>query len=304
VLRALAGGSGLPDDQLRTAVVGYHASFLRNAETLADCGFAVSYFAGRADDIYHASRPLSELNPAEFDCVLVADESSEEEFCKELAAKGAKPIRIMQIVKAHVSVLKSLSYRGVVSCLNPYKQAVITAVVAISDPDGIIIECGVYMGGTTIQMALLQRLLGIKRLIFALDTYQGMPEPTEADYGGGFIYTAGMFSDTRRNLVQSYYQKAGVAEDIQIVPGLCQTTLPTIIRQNPNVAFAFLDTDQYAGTKGGLDTIGPILKKGAAIVIDDTTVRGVNVAIKEALERDPGLARSPVLMNFDLVMRR
>ena len=92
--------------------------------------------------------------------------------------------------------------------------------------------------------------------------------------------------------------------DIQIVPGLCQETLPAIIAKNPNVAFAFLDTDQYAGTKGGLDMVGPILKSGDVIVVDDTRVKGVDVAIQEALARDPGLVRAPVLMNFDLVLRK
>lgn len=304
VLRAMAGILDTPNAPLTTALVGYHPAFIRNAEALTDCGFTISYFAGNPDDIYHASRPLSELVPSQFDCVLLADASSEESLYRDLVAKGAKPIRIVRLIEAHIAVLKSMRYRGVVSCLNPYKQAVVTAVMAITDPKGIVVECGVYMGGTTIQMALLQRFLGLKRPIFALDTYEGMPEPTAADYGGGFIYTAGMFADTRQNLVQSYYRKAGVENDIQIVPGLCQETLPAIIANNPNVAFAFLDTDQYAGTKGGLDMVGPILKNGDVIVVDDTRVKGVDVAIQEALARDSGLVRAPVLMNFDLVLRK
>ena len=95
-----------------------------------------------------------------------------------------------------------------------------------------------------------------------------------------------------------------IRADIEIVPGLCQETLPAIITKNPNVAFAFLDTDQYAGTKGGLDMVGPVLRKGDIIVVDDTSVRGVDVAIGEALAKDRGLMRAPVLMNFDLVFRR
>lgn len=302
VIRALSGAA--PHAPVRTALVGYHFSLIKNAEALADCGFALSYFAGRADDVYHVSRPLSELKPSEFDCVLVADENSEEKLCRDVAVLGAKPIRVMQIVEAHIFALKSMRFRGVVSCLNPHKQAVITAALAITDPQGVVVECGVYMGGTTIQMALLQRFLGLKRKIYALDTYEGMPEPTAADYGGGMVYTAGMFADNRQNLVQSYYRKAGVEAGIEIVPGLCQDTLPAIIRGNPRVALTFLDTDQYAGTKGGLDMIGPILKKGELIVVDDTGVKGVDVAIREALAKDTGLVRAPVLMNFDLVLRR
>ena len=159
------------------------------------------------------------------------------------------------------------------------------------------------MGGTTIQMALLQRALGLKRRIYALDTFEGMPEPTASDYGGGMVYTAGMFADNRQGLVQSYYRKAGVEADIEIVPGLCQDTLPGIIAKTPHVAFAFLDTDQYAGTNGGLDMIGPVLRCGDVIVVDDTSVHGVDTAIREALARDAGLVRAPVLMNFDLVFR-
>jgi predicted O-methyltransferase YrrM len=88
---------------------------------------------------------------------------------------------------------------------------------------------------------------------------------------------------------------AGVDNDITIVKGLCQETLPNILSQNPKLKFALLDTDQYAGTKGGLDCIVPTISTDAIIVVDDTTVHGVNNAIEETLREFPGLARFPTV---------
>ena len=65
-----------------------------------------------------------------------------------------------------------------------------------------------------------------------------------------------------------------------------------------------LDTDQYSGTKGGL-TIGvPHLLPKGLIIVDDTTVHGVDEAIKESQIEFPGLVRCNVLENFDLLYLR
>jgi predicted O-methyltransferase YrrM len=303
VLKALFRRANAQGAPIRTAIVGSHHSLFENAEFLAELGFELSYFAGRPNDVYHVSKPLLELVATDFDCILLADETREEQLYNQVVATGAAPIRIIQLLNAHISVLKSMKTDGTVSCLNPRKQAIVTALLAIADPKGIVVECGVYMGGTTIQMALLQRALGVKRRIFALDTYEGMPEPTASDFGGGFVYEGGTFADTHKELVGSFYRKAGVNADIDMVQGLCQDTLPAIIGKNSNVAFAFLDTDQYAGTKGGLEAIAPILQNNAVILIDDTTVHGVDTAIREALAQDQTLVRAPLVMNFDMVWR-
>jgi len=286
--------------RLRTAFFGSHP-LISYSECLKDFGFDISFFCGDKNNVFIKYDDAAKLNAQDFDCALVADEHNEEKLCALASSHGLSPIRIMRLVNAHISVLKKMHFRSVKTCLHPYKQAIITAAVGITNSSGTIVECGVFLGGTTVQIALLNRELGIDRKIFALDTYEGMPTPTDKDFGGGFVYTAGMFSENRHDLVQAYFRKAGVDQDITIIKGLCQETLPSILSKNPQVAFALLDTDQYAGTKGGLDCIAPTLSANAIIIVDDTSVHGVDVAIKESLRTVPGLARFPTLFNFDII---
>jgi hypothetical protein len=195
VLRSTIASDSKACTSLRTAFVGSHP-LISHSECLRDFGFDISFFCGPEESEFIKNNDIANLNIKNFDCALVADEHHEEKLCALVNSCGLKPISIMQIVDAHISVLKKMHFRSAKSCLNPYKQAIITAAVAIANASGTIVECGVYLGGTTIQIALLNRELGLGHKIFALDTYEGMPEPTARDFGGGFVYSAGMFKDT------------------------------------------------------------------------------------------------------------
>ena len=290
--------------RLRAAVVGHDRSILSLSEQMGDAGFDIRFFAGHSDDRMHPSDSLETLKPNNFSVALVIEEDStrEQHLVATLNKIGIPVVRLRLLIDAHFQVLNKMSYFSSKPCLNASKQAIIAAAIATTNPEGIIVECGVYMGGTTIYMALLQEALDLKRQIFALDTYEGMPEPVLKDHGGGFVYTSDMFTDNRKEIVAEYYRKSGVDHLITMVPGLCQDTLPAILEKNKAVALTLLDTDQYSGTKGGLDCVGPILNSGELIIIDDTTVDGVDVAIKEAINEQSRLVRRPMITNFDAIL--
>ncbi|MFZ1989592.1 MAG: TylF/MycF/NovP-related O-methyltransferase [Alphaproteobacteria bacterium] len=293
----------LGKDRLRTALVGHDPRILSLTEAIWDSGFDISFFQGGSNDQMHPSRPLQDLDVGAFDVILVSDEdpAKEAEFLGKLAGAKLPVVPLGRLLNAHLKALNEIPRGSGGTCLNPRKQALVAAALAISDPAGIVLECGVYMGGTTVYMAHLQRHLGMARPIYALDTYEGMPEPTQKDFGSGFVYTAGMFSDNHEQTVRKVYKSAGVQDQIEVVPGLCQETLPTVVSNSRHIAFALLDTDQYAGTKGGLDSIGDKLRADGIVIVDDTSVHGVDTAIKEALMSDPSLMRRPLAMNFDAI---
>ena len=296
---------GVEGDELKTAFLGDYYGILFHAEAMSDLGYQITYFEGNPQDSFHPSKGIDGLQAGCFDCLIIADTSAEKEsnLARIAVDQGYRPVFAKRIIEAHRNVLFSMQAQKIVSCLNPHKWALIAAAVSMSPEEGAVIECGVYMGGTTILIALMQRALGISRPIYALDTFEGMPPATINDKLGAYYYDSGMFTDNQISLVSSFYRDMGVAGDIKILKGLCQETLPQVFREVKHVSFSLLDTDQYAGTSGGLVEITPRLRSTDLVIVDDTTVHGVDVAIKETLLRDAQLRRHRLCHNFELLNR-
>jgi predicted O-methyltransferase YrrM len=301
----------LNKSSFRVAYVG-HAPFLwANVEALRDFGFKETYFETGADGV-HQGLPLSEFNAKDFDIAFVPDSNTAQKVLLELqkteirmASRTFKVIEFQDIFNAHIAALRSMRRGKYRTCLNPKKLAAICCAVYLAPCSGIILECGCYLGGTTIYMAKVQKGLGGSspaRRIYALDTFEGLPEPTEKDLGGEFVYPRGEWADTRKELVQSFYSAHGVDKDIVVVRGLIQKTLPGVLKSSGDVSFAFLDMDQYAGSVAALEAIIPAIKPGALVIVDDTGVHGVNVAIEEILRKDSSVRRFGLTGNLDLLV--
>jgi len=149
---------------------------------------------------------------------------------------------------------------------------------------------------------MLQQLLGCTRRIYACDTFEGMPAATPPDLGGEFVYTSGQFTDNPQKLVVRNFEAHRVADQITICPGLVQDTLPKLLRDEASVAFAIADTDQYAGTKAAMDCLLPRFSSNSILVIDDTTVSGVQQAIQETLGKHPEFIHRQLSRNFDIIL--
>lgn len=299
ILRAKSGKT-----RLTAAIVGTHPEILGIIEAMRDLGLDCKFFEGDPEDILHPSAAAEELSQCDVALVADHDLAREKNLLKMLQRTEIMPIvAIGQLLAAHLSVLQrepSINR----SSLNPYKFSMIAAALVLTSPRGSVIECGVYMAGTTIYMALLQKALGIERKIYALDTFEGMPEPTFKDFGGGFVYAAGMFAENRIDVVRRILAEANVTDDIELVVGLCQDTLPEVLKDSEDIAFVLLDTDQYAGIKGGLDQIGPRLSNDSVVIVDDSLVHGVKIAIDEKMTEDSILYRIPLCTNFDAIFSR
>ncbi len=299
ILRAKLGKT-----RLATALVGTNQIFLGLTEAMTDFGLDCSFFEGDPADIFHPIRPSDELSQCDVALVADHDPVREKELLEKMRRTASLPtVAIGQLLAAHLAVLNGEPSVNR-TCLNPHKLSMIAAALALTNPQGCVVECGVYMGGTTVYMALLQRALGIRRKIYALDTFEGMPAPTERDFGGDFVYTSGMFTENRIDIIRNLIVEADVANDIAHVAGLCQDTLPSVFEECGRVAFTFLDTDQYAGTKGGLDHIAPHLLNDSLIIVDDSTVHGVRAAIDEAISGNSILYQAPLCTNFEAVFSR
>lgn len=144
---------------------------------------------------------------------------------------------------------------------------------------GDVVECGVWRGGSCMNMALTFLHQGEQnRVIYMFDTYEGMtdPEAVDVDILGRsatrLLTTPAECESTKcvasLDLVQENMKSTGYSmEKIRFIKGDVAASIPT---QAPHqIALLRLDTDWYASTKHELDYLYPRLTAGGILIIDD-----------------------------------
>jgi hypothetical protein len=244
-----------------------------------------TFFGGDVTDKLHPYNPLSEMHQHRFDVILGSPDQG-----------GIDLIHFFQSVE---SVLTKMKSRNFLTCLNLNKLSVLASLICFCPDSSSIVEVGAYQCGTSIFMAKLAKALGKKITIYACDTFAGMPAATAADYVDSVAYDSGMFMDNPIEKVQKRIYREKVADCIHLVKGDVAKTLPNL--DCKNVYMMFLDTDQYKGTKIGLDLVKNL--QTPHVVIDDTILSGVNSAIEEFIWNNPNYKRENLFTNFDYVYK-
>lgn len=303
-LRVLAGMRGLK--KIRLAVFGDLARISETGEVLADDSRVLvepTYFNEGGSNFYQ--KGYDQFDPAHYDCVLVITDDPQVEAKILSQIKLSKSNSTTPVVIAWNSYLHGIistlnSFESLPSCLNYAKLFAIAAALFLSRSQGVVLECGVFFGGTTAFMGRLQKALGITRQILAFDTFTGLPAPTAKDIeAGGSIYPEGFFNETSLQQVERLLRESGLTNDVKLVQGLVQNTLPGALGSN-FASFAFLDMDQYEGTYQALKTILAAQPGNLLAIIDDTSIPGVDQAIKDAC-KDYQVLRTNISHNFDLL---
>ncbi len=288
---------------LRTATVGGDRQVLDTAEALADSGFVIrDFFGGDPADRFHPSRPLSDFRAADFDVVLFAPASNEEanrltpDFIKYYLNRPhphCALILVPGIRDGFRAALESLN--SLLSCLNFRKLCVIASLLSQTS-GGAVVECGAFMGGTTVLLGALLRQWGDPRTVLTFDTFEGMPAPVAKD--GDTVYVAGLFTETSYEHISRLIAQNALTDRIAVHKGLVQDNLPGALQTHGAISFALVDTDQYLGTIESLKQIVPRLATSGMIIVDDYGVAGVRLAIDEAKALFPGLKGALLSENF------
>jgi O-methyltransferase len=139
------------------------------------------------------------------------------------------------------------------------------------DVPGDVIEAGVWRGGAAIFMRALLDLNGAtERLVWAADSFAGLPVPDPATYPAdrgdahheiGFL--AVTLDDVRRNFSRYDIPTTGV----RFVEGWFRDTLPAL-RDN-QWSLIRLDGDMYESTMIGLENLYWGVSPGGFVVVDD-----------------------------------
>jgi hypothetical protein len=185
--------------------------------------------------------------------------------------------------------------RSVVERSLPYSLTGTERIVAAADAvryivrrdiPGVIVECGVWRGGSVLAMILTLQQLGVAdRDIYLYDTFAGMTEPTEQDVSQFEEPAVAAWSRSRADgsapwawiynpefsaleNVQGLLATTGYPQErLHFVVGPVEETIPA---QTPEViALLRLDTDWYESTRHELEHLYHRLSDGGVLIVDD-----------------------------------
>ena len=154
-----------------------------------------------------------------------------------------------------------------------------------NDIAGEIVECGTARGGSAALMGLTLRQLDSRKALWVFDTFEGLPEPTEAD--PDLRIARSYVGKCRGELeeVRSLFRDVEILAQSRIVKGLFQNTLPeTKISQ---IAVLHLDGDWYESIRVCLEVLYDRVSPGGIIQIDDYGYwAGARRAVDEFMEKE------------------
>ena len=151
----------------------------------------------------------------------------------------------------------------------------LTKQICLDDIPGTFVECGTYRGGAAAMMAATMQRYSLRpRLLYAFDTFEGMPDPTDADrHDGVAANDTGFGAGTLQAPVSEYFDKVCQALEVQdcvvAVPGLFADTLPENKGQIGAIALLHADGDWYESTWDIFSNLYDQVQPEGFIQIDD-----------------------------------
>ena len=155
---------------------------------------------------------------------------------------------------------------------------------------GALVECGVAEGGTAAMMALSNRSIGLmSREKWFFDSFEGLPEPTKNDYVGDrtghFIrpLPKGSCLGKIEQVSELFFDQLGFSpDDVHLVKGWFQDTLPVHRHSIGPICILRLDGDWYESTKVPLENLFDQVSPGGFVIVDDySTCFGSRRAVDE-----------------------
>lgn len=135
---------------------------------------------------------------------------------------------------------------------------------------GVLVECGAYKGGSTVNLSLVAALVG--RELHVFDSFAGLPEPDADDEGHLILgdqsvstYAAGDYTGTLDE-VTSAVTRYGNADACRFHEGFFDDTMPKFAEP---VVLAFLDVDLLRSEETCLEYLWPLLEPGCYLFTDE-----------------------------------
>lgn len=185
--------------------------------------------------------------------------------------------------------------RSLVSMRRQLATVFMTMFALVRLPAGDLVETGVFHGGTTVLMARVLHNLSSSRVLWACDSFKGLPRAQAQDSGNcswlpglsgrsGSVRrrscgrgTLGRYTSPRSTVERALHAEH-LSQYVRIVPGWFHETLPP--HGLTSIAFLRLDGDTFNGTYEALQRLYPRVVKGGIVYVDDAgSFRGAAVAL-------------------------
>lgn len=159
---------------------------------------------------------------------------------------------------------------GRISC--PHTQGemleVMGALLSLApENEGVVVEAGCYLGGSTAKLSLAAERAGRKLIVF--DSFQGLPEhgePPEANIFGQTVrFSPGEYRATLKD-VRANVARFGAPSACEFHPGWFEETMPAF---SEPIALLFLDVDLASSTRTALKNLYPRLVRGGVLFSHD-----------------------------------
>jgi len=126
------------------------------------------------------------------------------------------------------------------------------AMLAQAPLDGLIMECGVF-SGHSISIIAGERPA---QTVFGFDSFEGLPEHWRPGFDAGTFRLPGL---------------PQVPDNVRLIPGWFDRTLPAFLDQHPDspVGFLHVDCDLYSSTQTVLTQLKDRFRPGTVIVFDE-----------------------------------
>lgn len=148
---------------------------------------------------------------------------------------------------------------------------------------GDFIETGVWRGGACIYMAaILEAWEATDRMVYAADSFQGLPRPIVQEDHGDPHHTYQQLI-VPLNEVEDNFRRFGVEARISPIKGWFDETLPGPVKQ---LAILRLDGDMYGSTWAAITALYPLLSPGGICIVDDYFLGGCQKAIHDYRSRE------------------
>lgn len=136
---------------------------------------------------------------------------------------------------------------------------------SIKEMPGDIIEFGSYRCGTALFLAYVARALGIKGKVYALDTFEGIPQTD----GHIDFHICGDFKDTFPDVVSKAVRVLQL-DNLVLVKGRFQDSFPQICSALQPLSLVHIDGVTYSSVKYAINAALPHMHpRGGYLVVDD-----------------------------------
>jgi hypothetical protein len=128
---------------------------------------------------------------------------------------------------------------------------------------GAIVDTGVWNGGST----MLMSMAAPSRQVWAFDSFEGLPEPVEADGARSKLHVGDCLGS--EDMLRNGFEDLGHVDRLHVVKGWFEDTFPTVAEEIGPVALLHVDSDWYEPVKLTLETFYPQISDGGFVAVDD-----------------------------------